>query len=390
MIWRGLLIAFLLSFGPAVSNSFARFAYALLLPAMREDLHWNWSQAGSINTVNALGYLIGALMVRAVVNRTGNRRLFCAGMILTSVAIFATGLVRELPALMALRVLTGIGGAAVFICGGALSGNVIPSRPAMATSTIAVYFAGGGLGLMLSGAVLPGMLDAQGASAWPLAWREMGVAALLMSGASIWAAMRIEEPGKAPGSSDWQLRPLSAAFTAYALFAIGYIGYMTFVIAWMRRHGASTDQVVAVWCLLGLATWLAPLVWRVPVERWSGGRPLGAVMAVLALGSGLPLLSSAFAVLLASALLFGLGMFSAPSAVGGFIKRSLLKPAWGNAIATFTVMFAAGQIAGPVAIGWLADFTGSLGGGLAVSTGLLALGALIALAQRDVPLVEGK
>lgn len=390
MIWRGLLIAFLLSFGPAVSNSFARFAYALLLPAMREDLHWNWSQAGSINTVNALGYLIGALMVRAVVNRTGNRRLFCAGMILTSVAIFATGLVRELPALMALRVLTGIGGAAVFICGGALSGNVVPSRPAMATSTIAVYFAGGGLGLMLSGAVLPAMLDAQGASAWPLAWREMGVAALLMSVVSIWAATRIEEPGQAGGSSAWRLRPLSSVFTAYALFAIGYIGYMTFVIAWMRRHGASTDQVVAVWCLLGLATWLAPLVWRVPVERWRGGRPLAAVMAVLALGSGLPLLSSDFVVLLASALLFGLGMFSAPSAVGGFIKRSLLKPAWGNAIATFTVMFAAGQIAGPVAIGWLADFTGSLGGGLAVSTGLLALGALIALAQRDVPLVEGK
>ena len=45
---RGLLVAFLLSFGPAVSNSFARFAYALILPAMRSDLHWSYSQAGSI------------------------------------------------------------------------------------------------------------------------------------------------------------------------------------------------------------------------------------------------------------------------------------------------------------------------------------------------------
>ena len=61
-MWRGLLIAFLLSFGPAVSNSFARFAYALLLPAMREDLQWSWSQAGAINTVNAFGYLLGALL----------------------------------------------------------------------------------------------------------------------------------------------------------------------------------------------------------------------------------------------------------------------------------------------------------------------------------------
>ena len=46
---RGLLIAFLLSFGPTVSNSFARFAYALVLPAMRTDLALDWSSAGWLN-----------------------------------------------------------------------------------------------------------------------------------------------------------------------------------------------------------------------------------------------------------------------------------------------------------------------------------------------------
>jgi len=60
---RGFVVAFLLSFGPTVSNSFSRFAYALLLPAMREDLAWSYSQAGAINTVNALGYFLGALLV---------------------------------------------------------------------------------------------------------------------------------------------------------------------------------------------------------------------------------------------------------------------------------------------------------------------------------------
>jgi MFS family permease len=383
-MWRGLLIAFLLSFGPAVSNSFARFAYALLLPAMREDLQWSWSQAGAINTVNAFGYLLGALIVRAVVVRVGNRRLFCAGMVITSLSLLATGLTRDLEVLMALRVVTGVGGAAIFICGGALSGNVLPGRPALATTTIAVFFAGGGLGLMLSGAVLPPMLEARGPAAWPDAWRLMGAAGLLMGIAAIWAALRIEEPGAAAGSAVWPLRPMLPEFVAYALFAMGYIGYMTFVIAWMRGQGASTGAVVAVWCLLGLATWVAPLVWRLPAERWAGGRPLAAVLAVLTVGAALPLLSTDLWVLLVSATLFGLAMFSAPSAVSSFIKRALPKPAWGSALATFTAMFAAGQIGGPVAIGWLADLTGSLLGGLAISAGLLALGAMVALAQRDL------
>lgn len=381
---RGLFIAFLLSFGPAVSNSFARFAYALLLPAMRADLHWNYAQSGSINTFNAAGYLIGALLTRALVGRVGNRTLFCAGMLLTSVALLATGMVRELDQLIAARIVAGIGGAAVFICGGALSGNVLPDRPQLATTTIAVYFAGGGIGLMLTGVAVPLMLDAGGDAAWPAAWRAMGWVALAMTLASVWAALRIAEPGAAPGDARWRALPLAAQFASYSLFALGYIGYMTFVIAWIREHGAGTGTVIAVWFVLGLATLLAPLVWRWPAERWPGGRPLAAVMAVLAAGAALPLASAHPAVMLVSATLFGLAMFSAPSSVSSFIKRALPKPAWGASMASFTVVFAAGQIVGPMATGWLADRYGSLMPGLAASAALLAIGALLALLQRDL------
>lgn len=381
---RGLLVAFLLSFGPAVSNAFARFAYALILPAMRSDLHWSYSQAGAINTVNAFGYLLGALLTRALVARLGNRALYGWGMLVTSVAIAATGWVREFEALMAVRVLAGVGGAAVFICGGALSGNIFARRPQLATTTIAIYFAGGGIGLMLSGVAVPLLLEAQGSASWPLAWRGMGYASLLMTVAAAWSAWGIAEPGKMAGEARWTLRPFAAELASYMLFALGYIGYMTFVIAWMRLNGASTATVIAVWFVLGLATLLAPLVWRKPAEHWPGGRPLAAVMIVLAAGAALPLASTHAAAMLLSAALFGIAMFSAPSSIGSFIKRALPRPAWGSAIATFTVVFAAGQIAGPVAIGWLADRSGSLQIGLAGSAGLLALGAVVALAQRDL------
>ena len=381
---RGLFIAFLLSFGPAVASSFARFAYALLLPAMRTDLQWNYAQSGSINTFNAAGYLVGALLTRALVGRAGNRALFCAGMLLTSLALLATGMVRELDHLIAARIAAGIGGAAVFICGGALSGNIFADRPQLATTTIAVYFAGGGIGLMLTGVTVPPMLEAGGDGAWPGVWRWMGWVSLAMTVASVWAALRIAEPGAAPGSARWRAAPLAAQFASYSMFALGYIGYMTFVIAWIREHGAGTGTVIAVWFVLGLAALLAPLVWRWPTERWPGGRPLAAVMTVLTAGAALPLVSTRPAVMLLSAALFGLAIFSAPSSVSSFIKRALPKPAWGSSMASFTVVFAAGQVVGPLATGWLADRWGSLMPGLAGSAALLALGALLALLQRDL------
>ena len=53
--------ALALALAAAVSLGTARFAYALLLPPMRADLGWSYFTAGAMNTVNAAGYLLGAL-----------------------------------------------------------------------------------------------------------------------------------------------------------------------------------------------------------------------------------------------------------------------------------------------------------------------------------------
>ncbi len=382
---RGYLIAFLLSFGPTVSNSFARFAYALVLPAMRNDLALDWSQAGALNTANAFGYLAGALLARLWVGRTGNRPLFNAGMVITGLALLATGLTRDLNALALARVVSGIGGAWVFICGGALSGNIFSGQPERATTTIAIFFAGGGFGLIGCAIALPWMLGALGDAAWPRAWQAMGVVSLAMALAAAWAAARIQEPGRVQsGPAAWSLRALMPQLMAYVCFGLGYIGYMTFVIAWVRENGGGTGLVMLVWTVLGLATLVAPAVWAGPCERWRGGRPLAAVMGVLAVGAFLPMYSVQPWVMVLSAALFGVAMFSAPSAVSSLIKHAVPMPAWGMAMATFTIAFAISQIAGPVATGWVADRFGSLRPGLTVSAAILALGALVALAQRDV------
>ena len=74
-MFRAYLLAALLSLGVTVSNSFARFAYALVLSAMRGELGWDYVQSGWRNTANAIGYLIGAILTRLLIRHAGNRRL---------------------------------------------------------------------------------------------------------------------------------------------------------------------------------------------------------------------------------------------------------------------------------------------------------------------------
>ena len=69
----------------------------------------------------------------------------------------------------------------------------------------------------------------------------------------------------------------------------------------------------------------------------------------------------------------------------GRMVYAMVLPARGQAAAaTMAIYFAAGQVAGPVITGALADLFGGLFAGLMVSGGVLFLGALIALNQRDV------
>ena len=373
-----------LSLGPAVSNSFARFAYALMLPAMRADLGLNYSQAGALNTANAIGYLGGALFPARYVSALGNRRLFCGGMVTTVIAILGSGLTGDFVAQLSLRTVAGVGGAMVFICGAVLASNIFPDRPRLASSAIAVYFGGAGAGILLSGAGVPPLLAIAGDDAWRSAWLAIGIVSALFAVFAIWAARQIDEPSSGARGGAWPIAELRAALASYFLFGAGYIAYMTFVVAWMVSHGRAALDVSLTWGTLGIATLVAPLAWRVPRARWRAATVLAASGVVLGIGAALPLVSTSRPAMLMSAVFFGGAMFTAPAAVTDLVKTSLPKTSWGSVVSVFTVVFAIGQAIGPVLTGWLADVTQSLQAGLAGSVAILAVASATAMRQRTV------
>src|SRR5690606_27453021 len=217
-----------LSGGAAVAVGFARFAYALILPAMKTDLQLNYAQAGWLNTANALGYLLGALITIAVVARVGNRRLFVGGLALTTLALIANGWTHNFELLTLFRFLSGFGAAGAFICGGVLSG-------VLGTRAIVIFFSGGGIGMLVTGALLPWLFEYAGPTAWPWAWIACGAICIPLSVAALAAMHGIAEPSVAGVSAAWPWRPCVPEFFAYFLFGLGYIAYMTFIVAWLGQ-----------------------------------------------------------------------------------------------------------------------------------------------------------
>jgi predicted MFS family arabinose efflux permease len=86
-----LLLVLARAMAPAVGLGIARFAYALVLPYMRADLAWSWTEAGGMNTTNALGYLLGALLAARVIDKWVARASMLGGAIACVVSLALCG-----------------------------------------------------------------------------------------------------------------------------------------------------------------------------------------------------------------------------------------------------------------------------------------------------------
>lgn len=382
---RKVLIAAGLALGPVVAIGLARFAYSLLLPAMRADLGWSFAQAGAMNTANALGYLVGAIGAGPLLARAGHRRPYLGGLALTALALLASAATTSFGALIVLRLVAGAAGAVVFIAGaGFVARLVVDLSAARSAALVGGYTAGGGLGVVISAGVLPPVVGLEASGAWRWGWLILGAASLLALAASSPAALDAPEPPSEPGRGllGWPARALSPTLVAYGLFGAGYIAYVTFIVAFLKTEGFSSTTVSLFWAVLGGAAVAAAFAWGPVLGRLRGGHGPAAVLATTTLGAFLPLAFQGAPSGFASALLFGGGFLAVPAAVINLARCSLSPARVASAIAALTVCFGIGQSVGPVLAGVLSDGPAGVRIGLYLAVAILAAATMVAVAQR--------
>jgi predicted MFS family arabinose efflux permease len=368
-----------LALGPAAALGLARFAYGLLVPAMRAELGWTLARAGGLTTANGLGYLIGALIAAPLARRLGETACFRLGMVVTAAALAANAASASYAALLVTRAAAGASGALVFIAGGVLVSRAAAGHRSAAP--LAIYFAGAGLGIAVSGAVIPPLL-AHHPGRWPLAWVGLAAAAALATVVS-WTAARIGPAGADAGPPGNVIDLCSLlrhwrVAAAYLLFAAGYIAYITFLSAYLAAHHVGVAEVALTWAALGVAAVGAPALWSRPIGLWPGARALATSLTALSAAAAVALASAAPGVIAVSAIGYGATFLAVPAAITRIIQSAVARADWTGALAAFTAVFAVGQTAGPYLAGVLADHYGP-GATLVWTAVLCAAGAALSL-----------
>ena len=162
-----------LSLTPTVGLGIGRFAYSLVLPDMRDSLGWSYSAAGFMNTINAVGYLAGALIASKLIKRFGLAAAVRWGTLACVVSLALCAMSGNFVILSFARLLGGVGAAIAFVASGALAAIIAQSRPERANFLLSLFYAGPGLGILSSGLIAPFVLQAFGPGSWWIVWWAM-------------------------------------------------------------------------------------------------------------------------------------------------------------------------------------------------------------------------
>ncbi len=358
----------------AAGIGIGRFVYTPILPPMVEALSLTKAQAGLIASANFVGYLAGALL--AAVRLPGSRRTWLlTALVLNALCLAAMATTTSLSVFLLLRLAAGTASAFCLIFASAL----VLDRLARAgrSGLSAVHFAGVGIGIAVSAAVVATLGD----------WRNMWLAsaALAVVAAIGVAAMVPAEDAPAPTAVKAPRGKLSSSFiilaVAYFLFGFGYIITATFLIDIVRGSPAIRHLEPYAWVLVGLGAAPSVVLWAALGRRIGILRAFAVAALVESAGVVASVLWLQTMGVVIAALFLG-GTFMGLTALGLIAAREAGDGDPRGRIALMTAAFSLGQIIGPAFAGFAYDATGSLAMPSLAAAVALVLAALLSLAAQ--------
>jgi len=374
----------IVSLAPTIGLGIGRFAYSLVLPDMRDSLQWSYSAAGFMNTVNAVGYLAGALVASRMIRRFGLPKTVRWGTLAAVLSLALCALSGNFIVLSVARLLAGLGAAGGFVGGAALAATIAQSRPERANFLLSLFYAGPGLGILSSGLVAPFVLQAFGPGSWWIVWWALTLLSAVLILPLLLTPLDASAGIASAAPIEFHIRPVLIYLIGYFLFGAGYIAYMTFMIAYVRDGGGGAAAQSTFWSLIGISAFFTPWVWRRVLALDRGGLTTTIILGVNAIGAALPIFGHSPVLLAISALVFGIAFFAVVGSTTAFVRFNYPPSAWPTAIAAMTISFGIGQTLGPLVVGAITDAMGSLSFALNVSAAMLAVGAILSAFQRKL------
>jgi sugar phosphate permease len=394
MVHYAWIIAFTGTLVTILAHGLGRMSYSVILPSMKDGLALNYTELGSIATGNFIGYLCLAIVGGFLAARFGVRRVVFISLIVIGISLFLTGFANSFLFAFLMRLVSGTGNGGSYVPIMALPAAwFIMKKRGLATGIVS---AGIGMGLFLSGIMLPPIISAFGKEGWRYAWFVMGAIVFVLAFACyVFLRDTPAEKGLAPygGREEQKGGPKVTLFSAfrdvvvqpeiwklgcvYFMYGFSYIIYLTFFVAYLTKEMQVPALTAGrIFSVLGIFSifcgviygWISDLV----------GRRYGSMIAYLTLALSYLIFAfwKDYTGFYVSAVVFGISAFSIPTimaAASGDAVGGKLAPA---GLGFITLFFGIGQAMGPMIGGYIKDATGTFTYAFLLSMAVSLVGAM--------------
>jgi len=376
------LLVVLIAMGAAVAQAFGRLAFGILLPAIRDNLLFSNTFAGTLAAANVGAYLLGTLAVAWTTSRFRLLLAFRLGLMLTTAGLVFIAVASSPWMLVVGLVLTGFGGAFVWIPAPIIAADTLP--PSQRSIGVALMSSGIGVGVVFCSFLSGHMRSLQGDSAWSDVYQVLAGIALCVLVTSL-AVVRHKQglPSTNAGIGGFSAlsrmrgwRPLTLAYTLFGFMYLLVMGFLTTRLeddsGWAEADAAFAFTIMGMAMVIGGPVCIALANRFGPRQVLSSAFALWAALAlVVLLGWWLPTLIA----------VVGLGfLFSGvPSVITLYVVENTSANDYGPCFAAATLAFGVAQVISPQVGGLLADLSGSFSLLFMLSATVALMGAVTAL-----------
>lgn len=367
------------TFAVVVVSGIAYFtAMGMLLPVLPRYVEKELDGNGLMVGLSVGAFAVSAALVRPLVGRLGDRLgrrpLAVFGAALAAVSIAFYGIIPAIAALIAFRLVTGLGEAAFFVGAATAAQDLSPDdRRGEAASFFSVSIYSG----LAFGPFIGEKLYQSGG-----AGRVWLVAAVLAGVGSLTALLLPADLGRAapdaePVTDRKLLHP--AAVLPGTILLMGLIGFAAFT-SFLALHleGLGIDDAGPFFLVYGVTILLIRVFGaRIP-DRFGAVRTSRVALIGIALGVGLIALTSAVALIYVATVIFSIGMALLFPALFGLVVEQAPERERSHAVGTFSLFFDLSQGLGGPLLGVFVTISGTDRSAFVVAALIAAAGLVVA------------
>ena len=359
-----------------VGMGIGRFSYTPLIPALILDGALSEAQAGYVGAFNLGGYLIGALGAPMLRRHFKTVSVLKAALLLSLLCLVASIPPFGFAWLAWWRFLIGATVAVMMINSLSLVTTAVP--PDRLGKATGVAFTGVGFGILLSGTLVPVLLESGLAAAWA------GLACVGALGVAIgwWGLSPADgldgEVARAPARPAVTMA-IARLVVAQGMFSVGLVPHSIYWVDYVARGlDLGIQQGSAQWVLVGIGAvggaylcgWLA--------DRIGFATALVLMFGVLAVGIAVPVLLATLPALIASSLIFG-AQPGLSAVIAGRARQVVGAQDMAHVWRWMVLAVGVGQTIAGYALVSLFNATNSYTPVFLVGAGAMALGAVLSL-----------